>query len=803
VADQQVHTSANVIQLAEVSVFFGPRQILDSINVTIASGELVALVGENGAGKTTLVQCVSGALAPNSGTVTVCGQQPAAARRSGELAVVWQDLALCDNLSVTANIFLGREPPGGLLARRRMQAQAAAMLDRLGLGVRDVRSRTRELSGGERQAVAIARAMMTGPRVLVLDEPTSALGVNETRRFERLLRTLRGDGVAVLLVSHRMEQAFGLADRVVALRHGRLVGDVTTVEAHADDVVAMMSGLGGDSAARRHLARLSSLVDQLAEVEPSASLPMIVSALSTAFGQQQMCVHLAGANGELVLGASVGIAPEVLHDLGRVRDARRGGSIGEAAATGLAVVVEDLRLAPDRFGSGAGPVSMWSVPIQGSAGLYGVLSGLADVPGRPQDDQLHLASVYASLAATAIERERLLHDLARRNRVLESLRNVLDGLAGPEQLPASMRIALAALARGLGADRACLVEADGSGGAAWAHAADADGTHRPDAGLVGVPDAGLAAVLAGPVPDAGLGAVCSISSLVKAVRFEVGERRFRLGAQWSEPARITADGMELLEGAARSLRLALEREVAERARAEADGLRRASGLQRDFIHRLSHELRTPLTAITGYASTLGATDVTWDAASQRRFLAAIGSESARMRRLVGDLLDASAITSGVLSIQPDWCDPPTILEAAVAAVPDGLRQVRVEVDEVPPVWADHDRLEQVLVNLLDNALRHGAAPVTLRMYRRGDQAVIEVRDGGPGIAAELRPSVLEPYVRGNTSVPGAGLGLAICKGIVDAHDGRIEIIGVAAGTVVRVTLPLDARPTETEAARHG
>jgi len=783
-----VHTSANVIQLADVSVFFGPRQILDSINVTVAPGELVALVGENGAGKTTLVQCVSGALAPDAGTVTVCGQPPAAARRSGELAVVWQDLALCDNLSVTANIFLGREPPGGLLARRGMQARAATMLDRLGLGVRDVRRRTGELSGGERQAVAIARAMMTDPRVLVLDEPTSALGVNETRRFERLLRTLRGGGVAVLLVSHRMEQAFGLADRVVALRHGRLVGDVTTVEAHADDVVAMMSGLGGDSAARRHLARLSSLVDQLAEVEPSASLPMIVSALSTAFGQQQMCVHLVGADGELVLGASVGIAPEVLHDLDRVGAGRRSGSIGEAAATGLTVVVEDLRRSPDRFGSGEGPVSMWSVPILGSVGLYGVLSGLADVPGRPQDDQLHLASVYASLAATAIERERLLHDLARRNRVLESLRSVLDGLAGPEQLPASLRIALAALARGLGADRACLVEAGDSGGETWAHSADAAGTPGPDEAL--------ASVLARSAPDAPLGAVCTISALVRAVRFEVGERQFLLGAQWSEPGRITADGVELLEGAARSLRLAVEREIADHARAEADGLRRVSGLQRDFIHRLSHELRTPLTAITGYASTLGATDVTWDTASQRRFLAAIGSESARMRRLVGDLLDASAITSGVLSIQPDWCDPPTILEAAVTAVPDGHLHVRVEIGEVPPVWADHDRLEQVLVNLLDNALRHGAAPVTLRMYRSGEHAVIEVRDAGPGIAEDLRDSVLEPYVRGNTGVPGAGLGLAICKGIVDAHGGLIEIVGAPAGTVVRVTLPLDARPTE-------
>ena len=569
-----------------------------------------------------------------------------------------------------------------------------------------------------------------------------------------------------------------------------MVADVTTVETHADDVVAMMAGLGGDSAARRHLARLSSLVDQLAEVEPSASLPMIVSALSTAFGQQQLCVHIAAADGDLVLGASVGIAADVLRDLRRIRVGERGASIGQAASTGLAVVVEDLRQVPYSIGSGEGPVSMWSVPIEGGAGVYGVLSGLADAPGRPQDDQIRLASVYASLAATAIERERLLQDVARRNRVLESLRGVLDGLAGPGPLVASLRIALEALARGLGADGTCLAEVDGRGCEAWINLAAA----TSDSGSA----AGLLALLVRTASDSDWqgGGVRTVAPLVKAVPFEIGDRRFLLGAQWSIPARITGDGIELLESAARSLRLAVEREIAQCAWAEADGLRRVSDLQRDFIHRLSHELRTPLTAITGYASTLSATDVSWDAASQRRFLAAIATESARMGRLVGDLLDASAISSGVLSIQPDWCDPPTILEAAVTAVPAGTRDVRVEIDEVPPVWADHDRLEQVLVNLLDNALRHGAAPVTLRMYRVGEQAVIEVADAGPGIPPLLRQSVFEPYVRGDTSVPGAGLGLAICKGIVDAHHGLLEIVDVPTGTVVRVMLPLDARPPD-------
>lgn len=257
---------------------------------------------------------------------------------------------------------------------------------------------------------------------------------------------------------------------------------------------------------------------------------------------------------------------------------------------------------------------------------------------------------------------------------------------------------------------------------------------------------------------------------------------------------MTVDHSELLESAARSLRLAVERDTAQLAQAEADALRRIGALQRDFIHRLSHELRTPLTAIMGYASTLRATDIEWDMASKRRFLDAIAAEAARMSRLVGDLLDSSAISAGVMTMHPDWCDLATVLAAAAAAVPDGTRDVRIEVGPVPPVWADHDRLEQVLVNLLDNAVRHGGRSATLRAYVDARHVVIDVIDDGPGIPESLRMSVLQPYVRGDTSVPGAGLGLAICKGIVDAHQGRLEIVGGATGTVVRVALPLDLEP---------
>ena len=163
-----------------------------------------------------------------------------------------------------------------------------------------------------------------------------------------------------------------------------------------------------------------------------------------------------------------------------------------------------------------------------------------------------------------------------------------------------------------------------------------------------------------------------------------------------------------MEDAAHSLRLALEREEAGLAHQEAAALRRSQELQRDFLSRLSHELRTPLTAIRGYASSLMQPDVTWDGDSQQRFLDRIAAESARLGRLVGDLLDFSAIESGILRLQRDWCDIPLVLDAAVACLPPaGAALVEVSCDPaLPVVWADHDRLEQVFVNLLDNAVRH-------------------------------------------------------------------------------------------------
>jgi signal transduction histidine kinase len=244
------------------------------------------------------------------------------------------------------------------------------------------------------------------------------------------------------------------------------------------------------------------------------------------------------------------------------------------------------------------------------------------------------------------------------------------------------------------------------------------------------------------------------------------------------------------------VRLALERDEAEQAHQQTAALRRSHQLQRDFLSRLSHELRTPLTAIRGYASSLLASDVTWDDDSKLRFLNRIASESARMGRLVGDLLDFSAIESGLLRLQQDWCDPALVIEAAVACLPPE-RATAVEVDCPPgigPVWADHDRLEQVFVNLLDNAVRHNQAEVHVKVQVSmcgSDSVAVRVADDGRGIPPDLRAHLFDSQARGTTNASGAGLGLSIARGIVMAHGGHIGLEEADRGASFLVVLPVE------------
>jgi signal transduction histidine kinase len=285
----------------------------------------------------------------------------------------------------------------------------------------------------------------------------------------------------------------------------------------------------------------------------------------------------------------------------------------------------------------------------------------------------------------------------------------------------------------------------------------------------------------------------------------------------------TKEETALLEDAAHSLRLALEREEAGHAHQEAAALRRSRELQRGFLSRLSHELRTPLTAIRGYASSLLQPDVTWDRESQQRFLDRIAAESARLGRLVDDLLDFSAIESGTMRLQWDWCDIRLVVEAAIACLPPAsAASVSLTCDPaLPVVWADHDRLEQVFVNLLNNAFGHNPPGTQVRVTATAErvtagqsgepeqiagehpepEVVISVLDDGAGVPPELMTAPFEAARRprpangngsGRRSTNGAGLGLSIARGIVQAHGGRIELIPLLKGTCFSVHLPVEA-----------
>lgn len=268
------------------------------------------------------------------------------------------------------------------------------------------------------------------------------------------------------------------------------------------------------------------------------------------------------------------------------------------------------------------------------------------------------------------------------------------------------------------------------------------------------------------------------------------------------PGRPRADLLELV-----FLYAGYTAAVMERGRllALAEALRRAHTLQRAFLDQVSHELRTPLTAIRGYASTLRQPDVDWDPESRDRFLDAIAVESSRLSRLVSDLLDTSAIESGLLRLHRDWCELPLVLRAAQRCLaPEQAAAVEVFCDPgLCPVWGDHDRLEQVFVNLMDNGVRHSPPGTRVRVRAQPGEtaATIAVRviDDGPGIAPEDAERVFLPRERSRTAGSGAGLGLAIVRGIVEAHGGSVRLEPRPRGACFRVEFPVD-RPGPAEGA---
>ena len=250
-------TSAPTLELREISKNFGSVQALRGANFEVRDGEVVALVGDNGAGKSTLIKCVAGIYSIDGGQILFDGKpvqisSPKDAAKLG-IEVVYQDLALCDNLDVVQNMYLGRETHDPLFRLREapMEQRTAETLKSLSVTtIRSIRQPVATLSGGQRQSVAVARAVMWNNRVVFLDEPTAALGVAQTRQVLDLVKRLGDQGIAVVLVSHNLSDVFEVADRITVLRLGQTVGVYERAATSQQEIVqAITSGAASSTEA--------------------------------------------------------------------------------------------------------------------------------------------------------------------------------------------------------------------------------------------------------------------------------------------------------------------------------------------------------------------------------------------------------------------------------------------------------------------------------------------------------------------------------------------------------------------------
>lgn len=235
------------VEMRGIEKRFGAVTALSSVNLWVDHGEVLGLVGDNGAGKSTLMKILAGALIPDAGALLIDGQSvslqtPKDARSLG-VEMIYQDLALCDDLDVASNFFLGREPKRfGLLRLKDMHHEAAEDLEKLGIRIPSTEIAIRSLSGGQRQAVAIGRALSFRPRILIMDEPTAALGVHEVSVVLDLIRKVSANGVSVILVSHRLQDILDVCERVVVLYEGENVADLKVSDITIEDLVAHIVG---------------------------------------------------------------------------------------------------------------------------------------------------------------------------------------------------------------------------------------------------------------------------------------------------------------------------------------------------------------------------------------------------------------------------------------------------------------------------------------------------------------------------------------------------------------------------------
>ncbi|MFV0798030.1 ATP-binding cassette domain-containing protein [Brucella sp. MAB-22] len=243
-----------VLRLSGISKNFGAVSALTDIDLEVFPGEVVALVGDNGAGKSTLIKTLAGVHQPTSGTIEFNGEKvvlssPGIALDLG-IATVFQDLALCENLDVVANIFLGREMSPYRLDEVSMEIKAWKLLNELSARIPSVREPVASLSGGQRQTVAISRSLLLDPKLIMLDEPTAALGVAQTAEVLDLIERVRDRGLGVLMISHNMEDVRAVADRIVVLRLGRNNG-VFYPDSSNEELVAAITGASSNSVSRR------------------------------------------------------------------------------------------------------------------------------------------------------------------------------------------------------------------------------------------------------------------------------------------------------------------------------------------------------------------------------------------------------------------------------------------------------------------------------------------------------------------------------------------------------------------------
>lgn len=244
-------TQVSRVRMTGISKRYGALQSLDNASLNLMPGEVLGLVGDNGAGKSTISKVLSGAVIPDTGTIEIDGRpvsftSPAEAR-AARIEMVYQDLALCDTIDVAGNLFLGREPKRRLagvpmLDKKVMHERARDMLSNLGIVIPDTRMKVENLSGGQRQSIAIGRAASFDPSVLIMDEPTAALAVAEVEAVLELIRTVSRRGVSVILITHRLQDLFLVCDRIQVMYEGRNVAERRIEDTNIEDVVNLIVG---------------------------------------------------------------------------------------------------------------------------------------------------------------------------------------------------------------------------------------------------------------------------------------------------------------------------------------------------------------------------------------------------------------------------------------------------------------------------------------------------------------------------------------------------------------------------------